>query len=116
MRTEGQRLGDVGVVSLVILALDGVDVDPVIPHQMRRHVVLSGKWIGGAQCDLGSRRPQCDHQIGSFGRDVKAAGKLDSLQRVADSRSFTRSGRSQVKKSTFWPSYWPVLGLRPKCP
>ena len=44
-----QRAGDVAVVGLVVLALDGEDADAVVHHQRRRGVILGGERVGGAQ-------------------------------------------------------------------
>jgi hypothetical protein len=82
VRTKRERLRNVGVIGLVVFAFDGVDMDPVIAHQVSRDVVLSRERIGGAQGDLGSRSPQRMHQVGGFSRDVEAGGELDAPERL----------------------------------
>ena len=82
VRPEREGLRDVGVVGLVVLALDGVDVDPVIAHQVRGDVVLGGERVGGAEGDLGAGGPERRHQVGGLGGDVQAGGQPGALERL----------------------------------
>ena len=73
---EGERLRDVGVVGVVVLALDRVDVHPVVPHEVRGDVVLGRERVRGAERDLGAGRPERHHEIGGLGGDVEAGREL----------------------------------------
>jgi hypothetical protein len=78
---EGEGLRDVGVVSLVVLTLDGEDVHPVIADQVRGHVVLGGQRVGGTKRDLGAGRPERAHQVRRLAGDMETGGEFYALQR-----------------------------------
>ncbi len=80
-RSVSQGGADVFVVDVVLFALDGEDLDAVVPDQMCGDVVLRGKRIGGAERDVGAARLQRHGQIGGLGGDMKASRELLALQR-----------------------------------
>ena len=57
VRLVVERGLDVPVVGRVVLALDGVDRDPVVRHERGRDVVLRGERVGGGQAPRRRRRP-----------------------------------------------------------
>src|SRR5581483_5642893 len=73
---------DVAVVRLVVLAPDREHVDIGLLAQRRRHVVLRGERIRGAQGDLGSSRGERLHEIGRLGRHVQARANANALERA----------------------------------
>ena len=81
---------DVGVVGVVVLALDREDGDVVLVDERGRHVVLRGKRIGGAEDDVGAAGLQRPHQVGGLaghvqaGSDAVAGQRLLTLEPVAD--------------------------------
>ena len=72
---------DVLVISVVVLALDGVDLDAVIAHQVSGRVVLRRQRIRSAERDVGAASLQSDHQVGRLGRDVQAGRQLLPIER-----------------------------------
>ena len=71
---------NVGVVSVVVLALDGEDRNIVIVHQAGRHVVLRGQGIGGAQHHICAAIAQANGQVRRLCRYVQAGGNANALQ------------------------------------
>ena len=76
-----QRPGDVLVVGLAVLSLDGEGRNPVRQHG-RRHVVLGAQGIGGAQRQLSAPGLERGGQVGGLGGDVQAAGYPGARQRL----------------------------------
>jgi len=75
-----QRRPQVGVVGVIVLALDGEHGDVVIPHQHRGDVVLGGEGVGSGQHHIRAARLQGLHQIGGLGGDVQAGGDAHASQ------------------------------------
>ena len=79
------RVGDrveVGVVGVAVLAPPGIDGDPVVGHERRRHVVLRRERVGGGEDDLRSAGLERAHQVGGLGRDVEAGADAQPGQRL----------------------------------
>src|ERR1022692_2813885 len=74
-----QRRHDVRVVSVVVLALDGIDGNVVVAHQAGGNIVLRGQRVGGAEYNLSAAIAQSDRQVGGLGGDVQASGNPDAL-------------------------------------
>ena len=86
VRLVGDGRLDVLVVGAVlagrILALDGVGRDAVLGHQRRRHIVLGGERVAGAEHQVRPAGLERDRQVGGLGGDVQAAGHPEPLQRL----------------------------------
>ncbi len=73
---------DVGVVRVVVLALDGEHGHVVFGYQCRRDVVLRRQRVGRAEDDVRAARLQRPHQVRRLGRDVETGGDAMSGQRL----------------------------------
>ena len=80
VRAMVERRADVGVVGVVVLALDGVGPDPVDVDQGRRDGVVGGQRVGGAERGVGAPRLQRDHQVRRLRRDVQAGRNPQALE------------------------------------
>ena len=82
--------GEVLVVGLLILALDGVGGDAVVLHQRGGHVVLRGQRVGCHQHHVGATGLERAGQVGGLrghveaGRDAEALEGLLLLEPLAD--------------------------------
>ena len=84
---------DVPVVARVVLALDGEGLDAVDGHERRRHVVLGGQRVGGAQAHLGAARHQGAHEVGGLAGDVQAGGQALAGQGLLPSETLADRGQ-----------------------
>ena len=78
----GERRADVLVIGLVVLALDGEHLGPVVAHQVGRHVVLRRQRIGGAQRHVRPARLQGDDQVRRLRGDVQAGREAFARERA----------------------------------
>ena len=70
------------VISVVVLALDGIGGDVVVAIQRCRDFILRGKRIGSAEHDIRAAVAQRDHQVRGLAGHVKASGNAQALQRL----------------------------------
>ena len=73
---------DVRVITVVVLAFDGVGRNPIVMRQRSGHVVLCGQWIGGAERNISAAVSKGNHQIRRLTGHVQACGHAHSLQRL----------------------------------
>ena len=77
-----ERGGEVRVVALVVLSLDGVNRNAVVADQGGRDVILGGKRIRRAQHHIRAAVPQRDRKVGCLCRYVQTARNADTFQRL----------------------------------
>ena len=77
-----QRLVDVLVVRLVVLALDRERRDAVLGDQRGGDVVLRAERVAGAERELGAAVAQRERQVRRLGGDVEAGREADAAQRL----------------------------------
>ena len=82
VRLEGDRLVDVRVVGVGVLALDRVGADAVVLDQRSGDVVLRGERVARAQHDLGAAGLQGAHEVGGLGGDVQACADAHAVERL----------------------------------
>ena len=71
LRLVIDRRFDVRVVRVIVLALDREHGDVVLVHERRGHVVLSRKWVGGAEHDIRAAGLQRAGEVRRLGRHVQ---------------------------------------------
>ena len=74
--------GDVPVIAVLVLALDGVDGDAVVLHQAGGDVVLGREGIGRAEHQVGAAGLERAGQVGRLGRHVQAGRHPHAGQRL----------------------------------
>ena len=74
--------GDMPVVAVLVLALDGVDRDAEVLHQAGGDVVLGRKRVGGAEQEIGASGLEGPRQVGRLGGDVQAGRHPHAGQRL----------------------------------
>ena len=85
---------DVGVVGLVVLALDGVGADAVLLDQRRGDVVLRAERVAGAEHDVGAAGLERAHEVGRLGGDVQAGADAHARQRLLALEALADGGRA----------------------
>ena len=70
-----------GVVGVAILAAAGEDGDAVLENERRRDVVLGRERVRGGEDDLGAGGLEGPHEVGRFGRHVKARPDPQPVER-----------------------------------
>ncbi len=82
LRLVLQGGGDVPVVAVLVLALDGVDRDAEVLHQAGGDVVLGGQRVGGDEHEVGAAGLEGPGQVGRLGGDVQAGRHPQARQRL----------------------------------
>ena len=88
-----ERLADVGVVRVAVLALDGVGRDPVVGDERGGDVVLGRERVRGAQHRVGTPRGEGAHQVRRLGGDVQAGADPPTLQRPITLEALANAGK-----------------------
>ena len=74
--------GDVPVVAVLVLALDGVDGDAEVLHQAGGDVVLGRQRVGRDEDEVGAAGLERAGQVGRLGRHVQAGRHPHARQRL----------------------------------
>src|SRR5690606_19280756 len=93
--TTLDRSGDVRVVGVVVLAVDGVGRHVVTVDKGGRGLVLRRKRIRGAERDVGTAGGQCPHQVRRLGGDVQTAGHGDTVEGALGGEAVTNRGKDR---------------------
>ena len=76
------RAGDVLVVGVRVLAVDGEDGDAEVLDQAGGHVVLGAERVGGDQHEVGAAGLEGAGEVGGLGGDVQAGRHAQAVERL----------------------------------
>src|SRR5712664_4603010 len=86
---------DVLVIGVVVLAANGVRLDPVLRRERGGDRVVGRKRVGGAERNVGAARLEGQHQVGRLARHVEAGRELESLERLLLSEAGTDQSQNR---------------------